>query len=267
MSGVLDEILASKREEIAAMRNARGRATAMFRAPQSTELRGDELRRRRRDPLRLIAEVKRKSPSAGALSTTLAPADRALVYARAGAAMVSVLCDGPFFDGSFAHLAEVKRAIVESGLTVPVLAKEFVLEAIQIEEALLHGADAVLLIARIVWPEQLRELVRFARAANIEPIVEIKDEAELDTALSTDARVIGVNARDLDTLVVDPERATRVLGAVPSDRIAVHLSGVKDAEDVRRIAGAGADAALVGEALMKLDDPSPLLGEMIAAAR
>lgn len=222
----------------------------------------------RRDggPLRLVAEVKLRSPSAGVLSRALAPEARALVYARGGAAMVSVLCDAPFFDGAWEHLAAARAAIDGAGLAVPLLAKEFVLHARQIAEAHDRGADAVLLIARIVDRTQLAELARAARGEGLEPFVEVVDEAELDAALAAGARVIGVNARDLDTLQMDRARTARVLERIPRDRIAVHLSGVGSPEAVADVARGRADAALVGEALMRADDPAPLLGSMLAAA-
>jgi indole-3-glycerol phosphate synthase len=122
------------------------------------------------------------------------------------------------------------------------------------------------LIARIVTPAQLRELHAAARARDLWPIVEVVDEAELAAALACPARMIGVNARDLDTLQMDAARAARVLSAIPRDRVAIHLSGLRSARDVAAIASGRADAALIGEALMREADPGPLLREMVAAA-
>ena len=157
-------------------------------------------------------------------------------------------------------------ALEGAGLQVPVLAKEFVLDERQIEEAAARGADAVLLIVRIVDREQLTRLVARARAVGLEPLVEVVTEDELSAALDADAKVIGVNARDLDTLVMDPVRAARVLAAIPADRIAVHLSGLKGPDDVAAVARTTADAALMGEALMRQDDPTALLRAMVQAA-
>jgi indole-3-glycerol phosphate synthase len=209
-------------------------------------------------PLRLIAEVKLRSPSAGPLSRALTPGARARAYAEAGATMVSVLCDTLFFDGSFAHLAEARREV-----NVPLLAKEFVLDEVQLDLARAHGADAALLIARIVSRSDLARLTTAARARKLEPLVEVVDEAELDAALAAGARIVGVNARDLDTLAMDAARAARVLAAIPTGVVAVHLSGLKDPPSVRVVACSRADAALVGEALMRADDPRPLLAEMV----
>ncbi len=257
---ILAEILASKLREIAEL-HARPRKRAS-RTPL------DFLRAVRRDggALRLIMEVKLRSPSGGVLSRVLAPEARALVYAQGGAAVVSVLCDGPFFDGSWDHLAAARERLDAGGLAVPLLAKEFVLDERQLAEARDRGADAVLLIARIVDGARLKELTRAARDEGMEPLVEVVDEPELAAALAAGARIIGVNARDLDSLAMDSSRATRVLDAVPVELVAVHLSGLKAPADVERVAQGRADAALVGEALMRQDDPRPALEAMVKAA-
>lgn len=263
MSGVLARILASKEQEVAALRAA-GPPRVTHR-PRAALV--QRLRRGQGEPLRLITEVKRKSPSAGALSTVLSPAARALCYAEGGATMVSVLCDGPFFDGSWDHVTEVRAALQSAGHAVAVLAKEFVIDAVQIACAAARGADAVLLIARILTPERLAELTAEARARGLEPLVEVVTPEELDIALETGAALVGVNARDLDTLVMDRERTARVLAGIPAHCTAVHLSGLKVAADVQVVAATRADAALVGEALMRDDDPRPRLSAMARAAQ
>jgi indole-3-glycerol phosphate synthase len=260
---LLAEILASKRRELEALRGRPRERAAEHRAIDVARV----LRRDAGEPLRLVGEVKRKSPSAGALSTRLAPDARALAYAESGASMVSVLCDAPFFDGAWNHLAAARRALDACGRSVPLLAKEFVLDGRQIEEAVDRGADAVLLIARIVDAARLRDLAAAARALGIEPLVEVVDERELEAALGAGARVVGVNARDLDTLTMDAARAARVLASVPHDVVAVHLSGLRSEDDVRAIAASRADAALVGEALMREDDPRPLLRRLVGATK
>jgi indole-3-glycerol phosphate synthase len=266
---VLDGILRAKREEIAALA-ATPRHDLRARARKAGE-RGEDvvssLLRRQTDALRLVTEIKRRSPSAGPLSTALSVADRALAYARGGASMISVLCDARFFDGGWHHLVEARSALDAAGLATPLLAKEFVLDARQIEEAAASGAASVLLIARIVDHDTLAVLVARARELGLEPLVEVVTEDELSAALDADAKVIGVNARDLDTLVMDAARAARVLGAVPDDRIAIHLSGLKGPDHVAAVAETRADAALIGEALMRQDDPAPLLRAMLGATR
>jgi len=258
---LLEDILAAKRREVEALRG-RARANA---AREPLDVVG-ALRRPAGAALRLLAEVKLRSPSAGALSRALAPAERSLAYAEAGAAMVSVLCDAPFFDGGWDHLAAARARLDAVGPAVPLLAKEFVVDERQIEEARDRGADAVLLIARIVDAKRLAQLARAARAEALEPLVEVVDERELDAALAAGARIVGVNARDLDTLAMDAAGAARVLAAIPSSVVAVHLSGVRDADAVARLAATRADAALIGEALMRMDDPRPLLAAMVSAA-
>lgn len=258
---VLSSILASKESEVRAL-HERPRTTRQGAAPRNVV---EALRRNPGRPLRLIAEVKLRSPSAGALSRVLSPAERALAYAEAGAAMVSVLCDAPFFDGSWEHVALARAKLDAAPSNLPLLAKEFVVDERQVEEAFDRGADAVLLIARIVSSARLSTLARTARAAGLEPLVEVTDERELEAALAAGARVVGVNARDLDTLDMDPARTARVLAAIPGDTVAVHFSGLRQPADVRSIALGRPDAALVGEALMRDDDPRPRLRALVAA--
>ena len=266
MTHVLDDILRSKREEIALLQKTPCKRHLEGAGPRGARV-APALVRGPGEPLRLLTEIKRRSPSAGALSTALSVGARALAYARAGASMISVLCDGPFFDGGWHHVVEARQSLEAAGLAVPILAKEFVLDERQIEEAAACGADAVLLIVRIVERARLARLVERARAAGLEPLVEVVSEDEVAAAVDADAKVIGVNARDLDTLVMDAARAARVLAAIPDDRIAVHLSGLKRPEDVTAVARTDADAALMGEALMRQDDPTPLLRAMLEAAR
>jgi indole-3-glycerol phosphate synthase len=179
--------------------------------------------------------------------------------------MVSVLCDGPFFDGSWEHLAAARARLDAAGRAVPLLAKEFVLDERQIGEARDRGADAVLLIARIVDAPLLARLCGAAREEGLEPLVEVTDERELEAGLRAGARVVGVNVRDLDTLAMDAARAARVLDAIPADVVAVHLSGLREPADVARVARSRADAALIGEALMRDDDPRARLRAMVDA--
>jgi indole-3-glycerol phosphate synthase len=260
---LLDRILATKRVEIAELK-----ATDL---EPSTVRRGTLdvprlLRRGLGDPLRVIAEIKLKSPSAGALSSVLDVGARAQAYGRAGAAMASVLCDGPFFGGGWEDVTRARSGVDRLSRDLPLLAKEFVLDEVQLDRARATGADAVLLIARIVSPERLRELYKAARTRDLHPIVEVANETELASAVACGAKIIGVNARDLDTLAIDAERVARVLAAIPSTVVRIHLSGVKTEDDVRAVARGPADAVLVGEALMREADPEPLLRAFVAAA-
>lgn len=255
--GLLDEILATKRREAEALARER------HRRPADWEIRPvlPALKRQRDDALRLIAEIKLRSPSAGPLSRKLSAEERARVYEASGASMISVLTDARYFDGSFEHLARVREAS-----SLPLLCKDFVLAASQVDKAWASGADAVLVIVRCLPDETLDLVVRAVRERGLEAFVEVTNEAELGRALAAGARLVGVNARDLDTLAMDAERAARVIEKIPPEVVAVHLSGLKGPSDAARIAASRADAALVGEALMRADDPGPLLQSMIERA-
>lgn len=264
MSGVLASIVEAKKREVHGLKHR----TCYARVPEGPRRNvATSLRRAAGQPLHLIAENKPKSPSAGVLSTVLSTAGRVVAYAKSGAAMVSVLCDAEFFGGSWDDVVDARRALAASGSSIPVLAKEFIVDERQLREASACGADAVLLIARILDREKLREMYVQAGSLGLESLVEVATEEELEWAIAAGATIIGVNARDLDTLVMDPDRAARVLEAIPDGAIPLYLSGVKGPEDVRRIAKTRAHAALVGEALMREDDPHALLASMIAAAR
>ena len=252
-SGLLTRILAKKREELLELRAQK--------LPVPPARRAFSLRRDA-GQIRLISEIKFRSPSAGPLSTVLSVAERARAYERAGASMISVLCDASFFDGGFEHLSAARAACA-----LPLLCKEFVIDECQLDAAAAYGADAVLLIARCVDAKRLHELTRAARARNLEPFVEVVTDEESELAVAAGATLIGVNARDLDTLVMDAPRAARMLAKLPSDVTRVHLSGIATPEDVRRVADSPADAALIGEALMREADPEARLRSLVAATR
>ena len=264
MSGVLDAIVAAKELEVEALL----RAPVAARGPHvPRRTMASSLRRADGEPLRLITENKRRSPSAGALSVALSTPDRVARYAEGGAAMISVLCDAQFFGGSWDDIVSARGALASMGSSVPVLAKEFILHERQLVEARACGADAVLLIARISGKKALGELHARAAGLGLESLVEVVTEEELEWALDAGAEVVGVNARDLDTLVMDAQRAARVLEAIPPACIPIYLSGLKGPEDVARIARSRAHAALVGETLMREDDPRAVLAALVAAAQ
>ena len=250
-AGVLARILDKKRQELAGLR--------ALRLPASPGSRPFSLRREQ-GSIRLIGEIKFRSPSAGALSTALSVPERAQAYERAGASMISVLCDASFFDGSFEHLAQARAAC-----SLPLLCKEFVIDESQLDAAAAYGADAVLLIVRCLDPKRLDQLTRAARERRLEPFVEVVTDEESKLAIDVGASLIGVNARDLDTLEMDGERAARMLGELPSSATRVHLSGIAKPDDVRRVAASSADAALIGETLMRQAQPEALLRSLVAA--
>ncbi|MEZ4596878.1 MAG: hypothetical protein R3C32_08565 [Chloroflexota bacterium] len=195
----------------------------------------------------VIAEIKRRSPSAGALvDAPVDVADRARAYAAGGAAMISVLLEPHWFGGSIEDLVTARAAV-----PIPVLAKEFVVDPRQLPMLRAAGADAVLLLANLHRPTALARLVRRALDLGLEPLVEAHDARELDAALATDARLIGVNNRDLRTLVVDTATAEALRGDIPDDRLVIAESGVRDPALLRRWRALGFDGALIGEDLMR----------------
>ncbi len=207
----------------------------------------------------LIAEVKRHSPSLGAINPTLDPVVLAAAYARGGAAAISVLTEGPHFGGDPADLAAVADQVGR-----PALRKDFILDPIQVYQARALGAAAVLLIVRILSDTLLRELLTVTRSLDMAALVETHSADEIDRAVAADARIIGVNARDLDTLAIDTTAAWDLLARVPSDRVAVAESGMATVGDVRRAADAGADAVLIGGALARAPDPATLAAALSA---
>lgn len=254
VTGLLDRIIGAKRLEIEELRRRP--------LPQPGPIVPLDLRRAAHEPLKLIAEIKLRSPSAGALSTVLGVADRARAYERAGATMVSVLCDHTFFDGSFEHLQSARAAT-----SLPLLCKDFVLSEVQLDAARAFGASAVLLIVRCLDDEALERLIHEAEARQLLPIVEVTSEAEAERALGAGATTIGVNSRDLDTLEMDAERARRVLEALGPGVTRAWFSGLKQPSQLTDPIFDAADAALIGEGLMRQDDPEPLLRSFVQSAR
>lgn len=255
--GVLSQILAAKQTEIHRLRERadrslrslefRPRPVSLFREPGA--------------PLRLIAELKFRSPSAGPLSRVLDVEGRALAYQSAGASMMSVLCDAPFFEGDYSHLTRIRQTCA-----IPLLCKEFVLDEIQLRYAAASGADWVLLIVRCLEPEALERLIRSATNLGLGALVEVHTPDEVNIALQAGASVIGVNARDLDTLEMRTDQAAQILANLPRHVTSLHLSGLKTPSDVESIAATGVHGALIGEVLMRQDDPVPLLRSLATAA-
>lgn len=256
--GFLTDVVDRVRRELERVPLDEGRLEdAAAAAPPPLHL-ADALRRSsERAGIAVIAEVKRASPSAGAIAARDA-GEQARTYERAGAAAISVLTEGRHFAGSLDDLRAVRAAV-----GVPVLRKDFVVAPAQLLEARAYGADAALLIAAALDDAELRDLLQAAADLGLSPLVETHSERDLERALATDAEVIGVNARDLETLEVDPTTALARLGLIPEDRVAVLESGIAERRHVEAAAAAGARAVLVGEALMRADDPGAKLRELI----
>ncbi len=250
---MLAKIIATKRDELPELRARR--------LPPPPALRPFRLARAAGTRLRLISEIKRRSPSAGPLSRALSVAERAKAYERGGADLISVLCDQSYFDGAYEHLLEARAAC-----ELPLLCKEFVIDEAQLDAARAYGAELVLLIVRCLTPAELEHLLRAAHERGLQCLVEVHAPSEVAPALAAGARIIGVNARDLETLEVNHEQASAVLASLPDGIIKLHLSGLHAPEHVARVARSGVDAALIGESLMRQDDPEPLLRRLVAAA-
>jgi indole-3-glycerol phosphate synthase len=203
--------------------------------------------------MRIVAEVKRASPSLGAIAPELDAGAQAERYGLAGAAAISVLTDGPGFGGSLADLTSVRHRV-----DVPLLRKDFVVDRYQLLEARLCGADAVLLIAAVLEGE-LERLLAAAAGLGLAAVVEVHDETELDRALGAGAAIIGINNRDLTTFTVDLATSERLLPRIPATIKVIAESGVRTIEDASRLRAAGAANLLVGEALVRASDPGELL--------
>jgi indole-3-glycerol phosphate synthase len=200
----------------------------------------------------VIAEVKRWSPSAGAIRAVLDAVAHARAYAAGDAVAISVLTEEAHFGGSLEDLSRVVEAV-----ELPVLRKDFILDELQLLEARAAGAAAVLVIARILTPARLRDLTREARRLGLGVLLEVHTTAELNAALEVEGATVGVNSRDLDSFAVDLATAERLLPLVPPEVVAVAESGIETRSDVERMAAAGADHVLVGTALARLAEPGP----------
>jgi indole-3-glycerol phosphate synthase len=210
----------------------------------------------------LIAECKRRSPGAGDIRPGLDPAELARTYQSAGAAALSVLTDEEYFGGSLEDLAVVRAAT-----SIPVLRKDFTLDPLQVAEARGAGADAVLLIVRILDDHTLRRLMSEADAWGLAALVETHDGAELRRALDAGARIVGINNRDLATFTTDLDTTLRLLAEVPDDVVVVSESGIRDEADVRGLGASGVDAVLVGETLLRASDPGAQARALSCAPR
>ena len=251
----LDRIVARHREVAAADRRSLDSLVEQARAAPAT--RGFRRALALTPELAVIAEVKRRSPSKGALAETLDPAALAVAYAHGGASCLSVLTDEEFFAGSVADLQAARDATA-----LPVLRKDFTVDARDVADARLMGADAVLLIAAVLDELELIEFSELAAELHLDALVEVHDEPELEQALEAGATLVGVNQRDLFTFEVDHERAERMAKAIPGGVIKVAESGIRDAADAQRLAAAGYEAILVGESLVTAPDPAAALAAL-----
>ena len=259
MSDILDQIVAVKRQEIAAA--SKRKSLALVRADAESRVLtrdfvGAMRARIAAGQAAVIAEIKKASPSKGVLRADFIPADIAQTYAEHGAACLSVLTDVQFFQGSVDYLKQARASC-----QLPVLRKDFMVDAYQIYESRAMGADAVLLIASCLSDAQMADFEAIAQSLDMAVLVEVHDQAELERALRLKTPLMGINNRNLKTFEVSLDTTLALRALVPTDRILVTESGIQTRDDVLRMGAAGVNAFLVGEAFMRAPEP----GEALAA--
>jgi indole-3-glycerol phosphate synthase len=254
---ILDTIIAQKRVEVAALQP---RAAELKRlAAARSEWRDFAAALRRTDGrVALIAEVKKASPSAGVIRPDFDPVAIARDYERGGASCLSVLTDEKFFQGHLDYLCRIREAV-----KLPLLRKDFIVDELQVHEAVAAGADCVLLIVACLEQAALTNLLRVAADCRLDALVEVHDETELDRALAANAKLIGVNNRNLKTFKVDLATTERLAKRMPAGKTLVAESGIHTRADVERLARCGVNAILVGESLMRSDDIPPKIRELL----
>ena len=257
---ILDEIVANSSLELEARKNSvpveELRRVASEQTPPldfASALRGERIR--------LIAEVKKASPSRGVIRSDFNPVEIAQTYAANGASAISVLTDAKYFQGSLNYLRSIREALVDNRL--PLLRKDFIFDSYQVYESRACGADALLLIVAILKPEKLDELIWLSHQLSMRCLVEVHNEAELEIALRSQARIIGINNRDLGTFAVDLTTTERLRPLVPQDRIVVSESGIKDRGVMEKLRQWGVDAVLIGESLMSVPDIAAKMKELL----
>ena len=255
---MLDKIIAQKREEVEQRKKVATITYLQQRiARQKPAL--DLALALKGDHIRLIAEVKQASPSRGMLSPNFNPIELAQTYAEGGAAAISVLTEANYFMGSIEHLAAIKEVV---GL--PLLRKDFIFDLYQVYESRAYGADALLLIVAILSQEQLKELVSLSHSLGLRCLVEVHNEGEVERAVLSEAEIIGINNRDLNTFSIDINMTRRLRPLIPQERIVVSESGIKNKGDIEKLGKWGVDAVLVGEALVTAGDVLAKMKELLS---
>jgi indole-3-glycerol phosphate synthase len=246
---ILDEIVASKRREVAAARLRMPLEEMEIQAATAPPVRDFRAALAGPGPIQLIAEVKKASPSAQVIRADFDPIAIARIYQGHGAASLSVLTDAPYFQGHLSYLARIRASVV-----LPLLRKDFMIDEYQVVEARLAGADAILLIAEILDDATLAGLLARGRAMGMSVLVEFHDEANLPRVLAAGADLVGINNRDLRRFVTDLDQTLRLRDRIPPEVTVVSESGIRTRRDVERLEAAGVAAILVGETLMRADD-------------
>jgi len=255
---MLDKIIAQKREEVEQKKKAApltclqeriaGQKPALDLGPA---LKGDHIR--------LIAEVKKASPSRGLLNPDLNPTELARTYAEGGAAAISVLTEENHFMGSIEHLAEIREVV-----NLPLLRKDFIFDPYQVYESRAYGADALLLIAAILSQGQLKELFSLSRSLGLGCLIEVHSQSEVERAVLSGAEILGINNRDLSTFAVDTNTTRRLRPLIPKEKTVVGESGIKSRKDIEILEKWGVDAVLIGEALVTASDIRAKMKELLS---
>ncbi|MBI2831291.1 MAG: indole-3-glycerol phosphate synthase TrpC [Chloroflexi bacterium] len=256
---ILDNIVADKRLELESRKASMPLSNLrMATLGQSRPL--DFASALRGNRVRLIAEVKKASPSKGVIRENFDPVEIARVYADNGASAISVLTESKYFQGSIDYLRDIRKAL---GERLPLLRKDFIFDTYQVYESRAYGADSLLLIVAILSPRELHDLLWLSRGLGMECLVEVHKKAELEVALKSGAKIIGINNRDLSTFEVDPDITRRLRPLIPQDRIVVSESGIRNRSDMDRLADWRVDAALVGEYLVSAPDIKARMRELL----
>ncbi|MFB3896004.1 MAG: indole-3-glycerol phosphate synthase TrpC [bacterium] len=258
---ILDEIIFQKKKEVAD-RKQRLPLNELKRSLATRKVISRDfataLSRNSGDKIKLIAEVKKASPSAGIIRPEFEPVEIARIYEQTGANAISVLTDEKFFSGKLEYLIQVKSAV-----SIPILRKDFIVDEYQVYESAITGADAILLIVAALDDIQLRDLAQFAqKEAGLYTLIEVHNREELDRAFKLDPEIIGINNRDLKTFKVDLGTTEQLIKDIPKETIIVAESGIKTREDVLRMQGIGVDALLIGETFMRNKDISLKIKEL-----
>jgi indole-3-glycerol phosphate synthase len=256
---ILDEIIANKKQELKISQRSLPLADLRQMAVSASPI-VDFAAALRGRGIKLIAEVKKASPSRGLIRADFDPAEIAQIYASNGASAISVLTESKYFQGSLNHLKDIKTAV---GKRPPLLRKDFIFDPYQIYESRAYAADGLLLIVAILSPRRLVELIALTHQLGMECLVEVHNEAEVEIVLKSSARIIGINNRDLGTFAVDINVSRRLRPLIPKDRIVVSESGIKDRSDMKKLREWGVDAVLIGEALMSAPDIGAKMKELL----
>lgn len=262
---ILDEIFKRKRERLKESKSKlplsdikeKVRDFATLRLIQGKGFK-EAIKRTKGESLKLIAEIKKASPSKGIIREDFDPERISIIYEEKGASAISVLTEEDFFKGNLLDLSLVRKKV-----KIPLLRKDFIFDPYQVYESRLNGADAILLIASILDRSQIEDLIGLSQELGMDYLVEIHNLKDLDKALMAEAEIIGINNRDLDTLRVDIGTTLRIIKDIPEDRIIVSESGIKEREDVKRIEGERVDAILVGTAFMESQDVGKKVEELL----